>query len=51
MTAYNIATWGLMVLLTCGVLFNCKGGGGSDRDHLRKEYQRDPEGFRKRWGV
>lgn len=41
-----------ILLLADAMLFNCGGkGGGDKRDHLRKEYQRDPDGYRKRWGV
>jgi len=56
MTKYNItsiATATFALLFTGIILFNCSGGGkGGDRkDHMRKEYGRDPEGFRKKWGV
>jgi hypothetical protein len=52
---YNIASIAMAALampISGTVLFNCGGKGGDDKwDHLRKEYQRDPDGYRKKWGV
>jgi hypothetical protein len=47
----SIATATFAMLLVSAVLFNCGGKGGDKRDHLRKEYQRDPDAYRKKWGV
>lgn len=44
----------MLAALTIGV-FSCGGGGGgkrdSGRDSMRDHYARDPDGYRKKWGV
>lgn len=51
MAVRMMAGW-LAVLLLCGAVFNC-GGGGRDgwKDDRRKEWNRDPEGYKKKWGF
>jgi hypothetical protein len=42
----------LAALLLCGAVFSCGGGGREGwKDDRRKEYQRDPEGYKDRWGF
>ena len=48
------AATSLALLLAAIAVFSCGGSGGGGngaRDHLKKEYQRDPAAYKKKWGV
>jgi hypothetical protein len=50
-TKYHPVITLFALLFTGAILFSCGGQGGDKKDHLRKEHGRDPEGFKKKWGV
>lgn len=42
----------LSALFLAGVMFSCGGGGGDGyKDHLRKDYRRDRDAYKRKWGI
>jgi hypothetical protein len=40
----------LVVILTVAP-FTCSGGGDSRKDHMRREYERDPGAYKDKYGI
>lgn len=43
----------LSAVLVAGLVFNCGGGGGGSgyKDALRKDYKRDRDAYKRKWGL